>query len=126
MSSRTIRLVIPAEADHVPLLRTTVAAVAGRRQFTLEEVDDLRMGVEEAAVLLLRRTTGESISLELTLVDHRIEATISALTGEEPVVDQESFSWMILSALADDVTADQHDGTARIVLKKQPTQSLAT
>lgn len=109
----------------MPLLRTAVAGVAARHGFTLEEMDDLRMGVEEAAVLLLRRSNGEPITLELELLDDRIDATVSTLaSGEGPAVDPESFSWRILSSLADEVHAEQDGALARIVLTKHPTQSL--
>ena len=126
MSSRAIRIVVPAEAEHIPLLRTAVSGVAARHGFTLEEMDDLRMGVEEAAVLLLRQSNGEPITLELALLDDRIDATVSTVTaGEGPAVDPQSFSWRILSSLADEVHTE-HDGpTARIVLTKRPTQSLS-
>ena len=126
MTSRTVRIVVPAEAGHMPLLRTAVAGVAARHGFTLEEMDDLRMGVEEAAVLLLRQSNGEPITLELELLDERIDAAVSTLTsGEEPAVDPESFSWRILSSLADQVHTEHDGDLARIVLTKHPTQSLS-
>ena len=65
MTSRTVTVRIPPEAWHVPLLRTTVAGIAARADFTLEEVDDLRMGVEEAAVLLLRSAGAERLDLSI-------------------------------------------------------------
>ena len=126
MTSRTIRIVVPAEAGHMPLLRTAVAGVAARHGFTLEEMDDLRMGVEEAAVLLLRQSNGEPITLELELLDDRVDAAVSTLTtSEAPAVDPESFSWRILSSLADEVHTEHDGALARIVLTKHPTQSLS-
>lgn len=123
--SGVITVRIPAEAGHVPLLRTAVAGVAARQEFTLEEVDDLRMGVEEAAVLLLRRSAGEPIELHLEVtadgLDIRLETTID---GEEPAVDTASFSWTILSALVDEVATAREGAHARITLAKRRTQGI--
>ena len=123
--SGVITVRIPAEAGHVPLLRTAVAGVAARQEFTLEEVDDLRMGVEEAAVILLRRGAGEPIELHLEVtgdgLDVRLETVVD---GEEPPVDTASFSWTILSALVDEVASTREGRRARIALAKRRTQGL--
>lgn len=125
MTPSTVRVIVPPDADHVTLLRTAVTGVAARQGFTLEEVDDLRMGVEEAALLLLRRATDEPITLEIMLHADRIEASVSTVTTDQaPAVDRDSFSWTILSALVDGVRSDQDGAAARIVLTKHPTQSL--
>lgn len=119
MTPRTVQVRIPPEGGYVPLLRTTVAGIAAREAFTLEEVDDLRMGVEEAAVLLLRRGGRDHLTLDVTVTEGALEAMLStpATSGGEPV-DEASFSWMILSALADKVSADRDGSAARIVLTK--------
>ncbi len=119
MSPRTVKVRIPPDNGYVPLFRTTVAGIAAREAFTLEEVDDLRMGVEEAAVLLLRRGGDDPITLEVSVTEHHLEANLSTPTdsGPEPV-DETSFSWMILSALAHKVETHLEDGKARIILTK--------
>jgi len=123
--SGVITVRIPAEAGHVPLLRTAVAGVAARQDFTLEEVDDLRMGVEEAAVLLLRRSASQPIELHLEVtgdgLDIRLETVID---GDEPAIDTSSFSWTILSALVDEVASTREGNRARIALAKRRTQGI--
>lgn len=110
---------IPADPANVPLLRTTVAGVGARQAFTIEQLDDLRMGVEEAAVLLLRRGIGEPIELHLDVLTDGLALRLSTpATGSEPPVDTTSFSWVILTALADDVEARLDDGIALIRLAK--------
>jgi serine/threonine-protein kinase RsbW len=119
VTPRTVKVLIPPDTNYVPLLRTTVAGIAARESFTLEEVDDLRMGVEEAAVLLLRRGGTHALSLDVTVTDESLEALLSTVaeSAGDPV-DESSFSWMILSALADKVVADHDEGEIRIVLTK--------
>lgn len=119
MTSRTVNVRIPPDTGYVPLLRTAIAGIAARESYTLDEVDDLRMGVEEAAVLLLRRGGSDALSLDVTVRPDALEAVIStsSRSDAEPV-DEASFSWMILSALADKVHSEHDDERVRIVLVK--------
>lgn len=118
MTTRTVNVRIPPDTGYVPLLRTAVAGIAARESYTLDEVDDLRMAVEEAAVLLLRRGSDDALSLDVTVRPDGLEAVISTTpAGDEPI-DEASFSWMILSALADKVHAEHGEGRVRVVLVK--------
>jgi serine/threonine-protein kinase RsbW len=93
-------------AEYVAVLRAAIAGIAGRDAFTVEQIDDLRMAVEEAAAQLLRRSTGQ-LTMAVTPDDEGLAIRIAAnVDGADPVVDETSFSWMILSALADHVTTE--------------------
>lgn len=119
MATETVTVRVPAKAGHVALLRTAVGGYAARDRFTLEQVDDLRMAVEEAAVQLLRHARGERIELDVSGTDSGLEIRVHAdVVGEEPVIDQTSFSWSILRALADDVQVEMRQRHATIVLLK--------
>ena len=119
MTDDSVCIEIPATADHVSLLRALVGIYAARQDFTLDEVDDLRMAVEEAAIQLLRRLTGDRLELTVSTVAGGVVAALSgAVAPDEPVVDRSSFSWTILNALADDVAVDTRDRTAVVSLSK--------
>ncbi len=93
---------------------------AARDNFTLDQVDDLRMAVEEAAVQLLRHLRGDRIHMHIETTDIGVEVRLSGLV--EPgtaVIDETSFSWVILRALADDLRVESRDDRADIVLAKQ-------
>jgi serine/threonine-protein kinase RsbW len=118
---------VPASAGHLAILRTTVGGFAARDQFTLDQVDDLRMAVEEAAVQLLRQMRGERIEMTIQTTDNGVEVRLSGeVPGAAPVIDDSSFSWTILRALADDLRIDQNEGRATIVLSKLRLNSDAT
>jgi serine/threonine-protein kinase RsbW len=110
---------VPATAGHVALLRTAVGGFAARDELTIDQIDDLRMAVEEAAVQLLRHARGEQLELDVCATASGIEVRIHAdVLGEEPVIDESSFSWSILRALADDLWVEMQRNHATIVLAK--------
>lgn len=110
---------VPPTAGHLALLRTAVGGFAARDHFTLDQVDDLRMAVEEAAVQLLRHVDGDHLTLEVRATDPGVEVRLHAdVPGSDPVIDQSSFSWTILRALADDLRIEMQQGHATIILNK--------
>ncbi|HWH32258.1 MAG TPA: ATP-binding protein [Egibacteraceae bacterium] len=119
MNRETVMVRIPPTPEHLALLRTAVAGFAARDHFTLDQVDDLRLAVEEGAVQLLKHVTGEGLTLTVSRTEPGIEVRLSAdVAGDDPVIDEESFSWVILRALADDVAIEMQQGHAAIVLAK--------
>jgi len=115
----TVSLTVPATAGHLAILRTTVGGFAARDQFTLDQVDDLRMAVEEAAVQLLRHATSERIELDVCGTATGVEVRLHAeVAGEQPIIDESSFSWSILRALSDDLAVEMQQRHATIVLSK--------
>lgn len=106
-------------ADHVTLLRTLVSGIAARRNYTLEQVDDLRMAVEEAAVLLLRHGDGTPLELNAVVEDERLQVELSTdISSPDSVVDPSSFSWKILEALTDDLSTAKEGTRASLTLIK--------
>jgi serine/threonine-protein kinase RsbW len=114
-----VTVLVPATAGHLAVLRTTVGAFAARDHFTLDQVDDLRMAVEEAAVQLLRHNQGERITMDLHTTDKGVEVRLSGEVPDgEPIIDESSFSWTILRALADDLAMNSEADRGEIVLIK--------
>ena len=131
-------LVVPADGSYLAVLRTATAGLAARLQFTLDEIEDLRIAVDEACAMLLAvavrgGTTGGGSgaggpagSAELTC---EFEVTPTALSisvgvsveGTVALPGNQSFSWQVLTALAGEVTADASPGRAVIRLMKRRT-----
>ena len=117
LASQTVLVRVPASPGHLTLLRTAVGGYAARDRFTLDQVDDLRMAVEEAAVALLRHADGEPIDCEIATTGDGVRIRLSTRVASGPVIDETSFSWAILSALADEVETGTEDSA--IVLHKR-------
>jgi serine/threonine-protein kinase RsbW len=113
---------VPPQADHLALLRTAVWAIAARDRFTLDQLDDLRMAVEEAAVQLLRQATGEPLELDAAVRSDGLELRLhTTVSGDGPVIDESSFAAQILKALADEVRVETEGDRAIIILTKRRT-----
>jgi serine/threonine-protein kinase RsbW len=120
LNPETVVMRVPATAEHLALLRTVVHYYAGRANFTLDQIDDLKMAVDESGVQLLKHTTGAEIVLELVPSDGRLELRVGAAAAD-PVIDQGSFSWQILKALSDEVRIESREGWVEVVLAKDHT-----
>jgi serine/threonine-protein kinase RsbW len=117
-----VELTVPADPAYISVLRTVTASLAARRDFTIEEIDDLRIAVDEASALLLPHAGsdshlgavfgGPSDSITVTV-------TVSA-TGDDETrrLDQTSFAWLVLAALADTVTSDLAGSILSVTLTK--------
>ena len=49
----TVDIRVPADGAYLALLRTATAGLAARMDFTLDEIEDLRIAIDEAGALLL-------------------------------------------------------------------------
>lgn len=125
-TGETVRITVPADSAFVSVLRTVTAAMAARRDFTIEEIDDTRIAIDEACALLLPQVVDGSAAT-LTVVfggtPERLEAT-ATVTGTLPGVtlDRASFAWLVLSAVVDDVDSEQtgEDLTVRFSKLRSP------
>jgi serine/threonine-protein kinase RsbW len=114
----TVRL--PAASAYLSVLRTATAGLAARLDFTLDEIEDLRIAVDEAcAMLLAQAVPGTDLDCEFELTADAMRISVSVLTvdGREP--SRETFAWTVLSSLAGDVDAYVGaDDRVSVVLQK--------
>lgn len=112
---------LPASSGYLSVLRTVTAGLAARLDFTLDEIEDLRIAVDEACGLLVSNPDGSGeLECEFELDTDRMDIRVTAPTvdGAEPVRD--TFAWNVLAALAGEVDAHTHaDRRVTIVLRKR-------
>lgn len=99
---------LPAETAYVAVLRMTTAGLAARLDFTLDDIEDLRMAVGEACALVLHGAPGGgSLHATYHLSGGRLVVSVAADNRGAP--DRDSFGWQVLNALVDDLTTSQDD-----------------
>jgi serine/threonine-protein kinase RsbW len=117
-----VLLAVPATGAYLGVLRTATAGLASGLQFTLDEIEDLRIAVDEACAILLAVATLEGeLSCRFTVTEDTltVEATVPAGTRPVRLPSGESFAWQVLSALTDEVSAHAENGSVAIRLTKR-------
>ena len=105
-----ITLSFPAHASNVALARTAAATLAARLDFTIDQVEDARLAIDEAVSHLITGGDETIISgTELTMV-----VTSNALNA--PLPDPEGFGWIVMRALVDEVRAEELAGLVTLTL----------
>lgn len=116
-----VELSIPARPELLSLARLTVAALAARADFDFEEIEDLRLALDELCSPLLASAGGGHLQLSYrwSAGALRVECTLSG-TEPTPVDDIEhDLSNRILDALVDAHGAQHEDGVATAWLSKR-------
>jgi serine/threonine-protein kinase RsbW len=112
---------LPASSAYLSVLRTATAGLAARLDFTIDEIEDLRIAVDEACAMLLQQAVpGAEVTCEFRMEDDGITVGVSVFTldGEEP--SRDTFAWTVLSALAGEVSSSTDlDQRVTITLHKR-------
>ena len=115
----TVELRVPAESGYVSLVRTVTTALAARCELTLDDMEDLRIAVDEACSLLLPHAAAmSSLHARYSLKHGCLEVTAQVRTSGPTEIDRDGFAWTVLQALATSVEVS-NDGRLAIDLVKQ-------
>lgn len=119
-----VRLVVPASPEYLRLVRLTAAGMASRLGFTFDEVEDLRIAVDELCFHLLGDADDNDPSpdrtMDLVYSAGSDSITITGRTGRSGTIPEPSdLSEQILDALVDEHEVSSTNGTIIFRLKKQ-------
>jgi serine/threonine-protein kinase RsbW len=111
---------MPAEGAYLSVLRTATAGLAARLDFTLDEIEDLRIAVDEACGMLLAQApSGASLECDFTLGDDHMSIAVSAASRHAKPPARDTFAWTVLSALAGSADAwTDSGGKVTVLLRK--------
>ncbi|MFY1633900.1 ATP-binding protein [Solwaraspora sp. WMMB335] len=113
-----VLLTVPADGGYLSVLRTATAGLAARLQFALDEIEDLRIAVDEAcAILLAVAARGADLECRFSVTEDAltVEVTVSTVRGAK-LPPEPSFAWQVLRALTTSTTAAIDGGQASIKL----------
>jgi serine/threonine-protein kinase RsbW len=101
---------VPADSAYVSVLRTMTAGLAARLDFTVDDIEDLRIAVGEACALVLpEATAGGDLEAEFRLQPGVLTVSVSVPSGGSRTPDHDSFAWQVLSTLATSTEATSGD-----------------
>ena len=95
---------LPAQGAYLSVLRTATASLASRLDFTIDDIEDLRIAVDEAcAMLLSHAVAGADLTCTFTLEPGvmAVEVSVPTIDGKEP--SRDTFAWTVLTSLAGEV-----------------------
>ena len=102
-----VELRIPADSAFLAVLRTATAGLAARLDFTLDDIEDLRIAVDEACAMVLPQARVDSdLTCAFDLEPTRLTVAVTAECDTPQAPDRDSFAWTVLSALTSEVRAD--------------------
>ncbi len=106
-----VTLTVPADSLYLSVVRTAAAGLAARLDFTLDDIEDLRIAVDEACALLLKQARAEShVRCEFTVAEQSLGVRASAVCDHPTVPSHDGFSWTVLTALTSSLDMEvQHD-----------------
>jgi len=119
-----VELTIPVRADLVVLARLTAATVASRADFDVEEIEDLRLAVDELCVSVIQGALDGRLDLQFSRDDDEIEVSCrySAASSAASTAADESLQGLsarILDALVDDHGESNEGDQRRAWLRKR-------
>ena len=121
MSPDEVQLVMPADPEFLRLARVTAMGLASRLSFTIDEIDDLRIAIDELVFGLIG-TKGRDGSVRMT---YRLDSAGLEVRGNGEFADNGSspglseLSELILDAVADEHELSLAEGVPRFRLLKR-------
>jgi serine/threonine-protein kinase RsbW len=117
--SPDVELRIPADSAYLAVLRTATAGLAARLDFTLDDIEDLRIAVDEACAMVLPQArTGSDLTCSFDLAPTRLTVAVTAECDEPSPPDRNGFAWTVLSALTNEVRADVDGSRLTVTLSR--------
>jgi len=120
MDTPDVELRLPADSAYVAILRTATAGLAARIDFTLDDIEDLRIAVDEACAMVLPQALPNSyLESRFWLGVESITVSVSAECDSPEQPSRDGFAWTVLSALASTVEAETSGSTLTISLTRK-------
>jgi serine/threonine-protein kinase RsbW len=98
---------VPADGAYVSVLRTMTAGLAARLDFTVDDIEDLRIAIGEACALVLPESVDDGhLEAEFWQTPGTLTVSVRVRTDGRKEPDYESFAWQVLTTLAAQATAN--------------------
>ncbi|MFI6866352.1 anti-sigma factor [Nocardia sp. NPDC050406] len=103
-----VEIGVAASVSQLPIVRGLAETLVLLSDFTLDEVADIRLAVDEAASTLIALAKPDStLQCRFTVGDSELLVQVNGVAATQGMPDQRSFGWHVLRTLSDDVTATQ-------------------
>lgn len=105
--SDTITLTIPADTAHVAMARSVAASMSAHADLPIDQLEDVRLAVDEALSQVIADAPESSpVTCTYTVDGDGLTITVAGTSTSGAVPSTGTFSWIVMRALVDDVSAD--------------------
>ena len=110
-----VRVEIPAATINTVMARTVAAAMAARADLTLDQIEDVRLAMDEGLAYIIEVVPdGAMVMCKLCVADGVVSATLTSTVTSSTVAEPNPFAWTVLTALVGDVDLRVDDGSSSI------------
>jgi len=118
-NSPDAELRLPADSAYLAVLRTATAGLAARINFTLDDIEDLRIAVDEACAILLPQARPESdLDCRFWLGQATMTVAVGADCDDPQPPAEQGFAWRVLSALTTFTTSKVEENRLVLTLSR--------
>ncbi|MFD3706811.1 anti-sigma factor [Nocardia sp. NPDC058658] len=104
-----------AQLTQLPIVRGLAETLVLLSDFTLDEVADVRLAVDEVCSTIIAIAGPDTLlTCEFLVGDNELQVRVDGVAGAQGMPDQRSFGWHVLRTLCDEVIADQRDFDATV------------
>ena len=113
----TIQISIPATPTFVGLIRSTASHAASHADLTVEQIDDLRLAVDEAFALLVSVfPDDQQIHVTFEVEAGHIRIHFHSADATSPI-SKDGFAWTVLQALVPQIDLTHNDTVLTLSLE---------
>jgi len=114
-----VALRLPADSAFLSVLRTATAGLAARLDFTLDDIEDLRIAVDEACAMVLPQALpGSDLSCSFFLAGDTLSVSVTAQCDSPRPPSRDGFAWTVLAALTTSLESRVDGDTLTITLSR--------
>jgi serine/threonine-protein kinase RsbW len=104
---------VPATPGSVQVLRNVLAGVAARLDMPIDQIEEVRLAVTEAASLLLEEADATVLRMTIDDDPQALDVTLSSDGHADPWPSDRalaSWPWLVVKGLTDEIRAERPDG----------------
>jgi serine/threonine-protein kinase RsbW len=104
---------VPATPGSVQILRNVVAGVAARLDMPIDQIEEVRLAVTEAASLLLDEAEATVLRMTIGGDQEALDVSLSSDGNADPWPSDRamaSWPWLVVKGLTDEIRAERPEG----------------
>lgn len=108
LRSTPVEIGVAATVSQLPIVRGLAETLVLLSDFTLDEVADIRLAVDEACSTLIELSVpGSTLQCRFTVGDTDLLVRVAGIAATSKLPDQRSFGWHVLRTLTDGIEVAQ-------------------